>query len=109
MLSFLQPPPNLAELFVVVQTDGTDHEPYVSRPEWRAEAVGTFAAVLDAAAPGVFGPDKALKIRVMSVAEWTRIRREGGPAADTEWAARNRRLADQFAAQYAAELTGAGA
>jgi hypothetical protein len=46
---------------------------------------------------------------VMSVAELTRIKREGGRDGDAEWAARNRRLADQFAAQYAAELTGAGA
>lgn len=57
--------------YVVVQTQPGE-EPYASKPHDREAAMRIFDGTLNAA-QGAFRPDRALKVRVMSAEEWTRL------------------------------------
>lgn len=79
-------------LYVVVESGApTTAEPYVSKPWPYADAERIFTGVIKACTPGVLGPHEPLRIRLLSLNEWTRLCREAAQA------------------EYRTELTGARA
>lgn len=68
--------PDPGELYVVVQSDGPGVDPYVSSPRLRDEALRMFDGLLRSCPPGVLSPERQMKIRVLTLAEWTRQLRE---------------------------------
>jgi hypothetical protein len=85
-------PPKLDELYVVVQQE-SGHEECAGKPWARDEAARIFDGVLRTAPAGHFAPGTGNRLRLVSLAEYTRAKREG---AQAEYA-------------VAVELTGANA
>lgn len=85
-------PPNLTELYVIVQQE-SGHDEVPGKP-WDYEAAGRiFDGVLRTAPDGHFAPGTGNRLRLVSLAEYTRTKREG----------------IQAELSAARELTGAGA